>query len=82
MDTRREDFLRVLNEARALRHLSVRGAAKLADVPPATMQGWLNGRHFPTPALRPKFNAFVAHLELPGELMAQWWQTAPDRSDR
>lgn len=79
MDGRREDFLRVLNEARASRHISVRGAAKLADVPPATMQGWLNGRHFPTPALRPKFQVFVEQLGLPHELAAQWWLSAPER---
>ncbi|MCW5953678.1 MAG: helix-turn-helix transcriptional regulator [Propionibacteriaceae bacterium] len=71
----------MLNEARAARHLSVRGAAKLADVPPATMQGWLNGRHFPTPALRPKFQAFVEYLGLPVELTTKWWMAAPDRSD-
>lgn len=81
MDARREEFLRALNEVRAARHLSVRGAAKLADVPAATMQGWLNGRHFPTPALRPKFQAFVDHLELPAELTTNWWMAAPDRSD-
>lgn len=82
MDSRREDFLRVLNEARAERHLSVRGAAKLADVPPATMQGWLNGRHFPTPALRPKFQTFVEFLGVPNELTAQWWLAASDRDLR
>lgn len=82
MDNRREEFLRALNEARAARHLSVRGAAQLAEVPPATMQGWLNGRHFPTPALRPRFQKFIDHLEIPGELTAQWWLAAPDRDVR
>lgn len=80
MDGRCEDFLRILNEARAQRHLSVRGAAKLAGVPPATMQGWLNGRHVPTPTLRPKFQAFVEQLGLSDELPAQWWLAASDRN--
>lgn len=44
------------------RQLSVRSAARLADVPAATMQGWLNGRHYPTPQLRPTFHAFVECL--------------------
>lgn len=82
MNTSREDFLRALNEARAARCLSVRGAARMADVPAATMQGWLNGRHYPTPELRPTFQAFVEHLGIPHELTSRWWQTAPDRTGR
>lgn len=81
-ETGREEFLRALNQARAARHLSVRGAAKLAEVPAATMQGWLDGRHFPTPALRPKFQRFAEHLGLSAELTRQWWQYAPERSSR
>lgn len=75
MEAEREEFLRVLNEARRARHLSVRGAAKIAGVPAATMQGWLNGRHLPTPALRPKFHAFAELLGIPEETTGQWWQS-------
>ncbi|MGC3955056.1 MAG: helix-turn-helix domain-containing protein [Propionicimonas sp.] len=76
MELEREAFLRVMNEARVARHLSVRGAAKAAGVPAATMQGWLNGRHVPTPALRPKFQAFVEQLGIPPEATARWWESA------
>ncbi len=79
METEREAFLQALNQARAARHLSVRGAAKVAGVPAATMQGWLDGRHFPTPALRPKFQSFVEYLGLPADLVTQWWMAAPER---
>lgn len=74
MNTECVDFLRELNRVRLSKHLSVRGAAKVADVPAATMQGWLAGRHVPTPALRPKFQAFVEHLGIPDEAVAQWWR--------
>lgn len=82
MNTERDDFLRVLNQARLAQHLSVRGAAKVAGVPAATMQGWLDGRHFPTPALRPKFQAFVESLGLPEELVTRWWRASAGVSDR
>lgn len=70
----RQEFAQLLNEARLRRHLSVRGAARVAGVPAATMQGWLNGRHLPTPALRDKFVAFVTHLGLDQELDASLWR--------
>lgn len=76
MDARREEFVHALNEARAARHLSVRGAAKLAGVPAATMQGWLSGRHYPTPELRPTFQAFVERLDIPDDLTYRWWLSA------
>lgn len=79
MDSAREEFLRVLNQARLTRHLSVRGAAKVAGVPAATMQGWLAGRHFPTPALRSKFQAFVEYLGIPDELTERWWRSVREQ---
>ena len=39
----------------------------------ATVQGWLAGRHFPTPALRPKFLILVEALELTQHLHAALW---------
>lgn len=54
----------MINQVRLDRHISIRSAARIADVPPATIQGWLTGRHFPTPALRPKFLRLVDALDL------------------
>ena len=70
----RGDFARQLDQERQRRHLSVRGAARVARVPPATMQGWLNGRHLPTPALRPRFVAFVEFLGLEDQLDPAMWR--------
>jgi hypothetical protein len=42
-------------------------------VPAATVQGWLAGRHFPTPALRPKFLLLVEALGLTEHLHAALW---------
>jgi hypothetical protein len=42
-------------------------------VPAATVQGWLAGRHFPTPALRPKFLLLVEALGLAEHLHAALW---------
>jgi DNA-binding transcriptional regulator YiaG len=70
-----EDFLHLLNQARLAQHLSVREAARVAGVPAATMQGWLNGRHVPTPALRPKFQSFACFLGISEDAIAQWWLT-------
>ena len=54
-DEARGELVRLLNEARQRQHLSVRGAAAAAGVPTATVQGWLSGRHLPTPALRDSY---------------------------
>lgn len=70
----RAEIAALVNQARRDQHLSVRGAAQISGVPASTMQGWLQGRHFPTPALRPKFLALVAHLELGHFLHAGLWQ--------
>lgn len=74
MNSECAEFLGELNRLRLGKHLSVRGAAKLAEVPAATMQGWLAGRHVPTPALRPKFQAFAEHLGVAPEAVALWWR--------
>lgn len=73
----REAFAEALNKARIDHHVSVRQAARIAGVPPATMQGWLNGRHFPTPALRHKYLALVEHLGLAEEFRPILWDEEP-----
>lgn len=73
----RSDFAAVLDESRRARHLSIRQVARIADVPPATAQGWLSGKHFPTPALRPEYLRLVAELGLtdriPDDLFDDAW---------
>lgn len=69
----RVEMVALVNQARLDRHLSVRGAARLCGVPASTMQGWLQGRHFPTPALRPKFQALVEHLGLSAHIHPGLW---------
>jgi hypothetical protein len=70
----RVEMAALVNRARLDRRLSVRRAAQIAGVPASTMHGWLQGRHFPTPALRPKFLTLVEHLELTEFLHAGLWQ--------
>lgn len=74
----RSELAHLINQARLDRHLSIRSAARIAGVPAATVQGWLAGRHFPTPALRPKFLVLVEALEL-SELLhpALWLDDVP-----
>lgn len=69
----RSELCELINQARLDRHLSIRSAARIAGVPPATIQGWLAGRHFPTPALRPKFLLLVEALELSDYLHPALW---------
>lgn len=64
-----------LNEARRQRSLSIRATARLIDVPAATVQGWLSGKHWPTPALVPQFERLLRALDIdPGDD----WLSAPD----
>lgn len=63
-DVGRAELVRLLNEARQRKSLSIRAAAKLAGVAPATAQGWLNGKHMPTPALRENFRMLLTALEV------------------
>lgn len=70
----RAELIALVDRTRLERHISVRAAARLSGVPASTMQGWLQGRYFPTPALRPQFLALVEHLELTEFLHAGLWQ--------
>jgi transcriptional regulator with XRE-family HTH domain len=69
----RAGFARRLNEARLAQHLSIRAVARVAGVPTATAQGWLNGRHLPAPALRTTFLDLVDRLGLTPELPEDLW---------
>jgi len=69
----RTELAQLINQARLDRHLSIRSAARIAGVPAATVQGWLAGRHFPTPALRPKFLLLVEALGLEEHLHPALW---------
>ena len=69
----RASLAAALNAARIERHMSIRAAARLAGVPAATVQGWLNGRYFPTPALRHEFSALATALGLEDRLTSTLW---------
>ncbi|MFT4110288.1 hypothetical protein [Propionicimonas sp.] len=69
----RAELAELVNQARLDRHISIRSAARIAGVPPATAQGWLAGRHFPTPALRPKFLVLVDALGLSDHVHPALW---------
>ncbi len=69
----REEFAALVNDARRRQYLSIRAVARLAQVPPTTIQGWLDGRHFPSPALRPNYLLLVSHLGLDDEVPDDLW---------
>jgi len=69
----RTEIAVLMDQARTDRHLSIRTVARIAGVPPSTMQGWLSARHFPTPALRPRFLKLVELLELTDQLHPGLW---------
>ena len=75
----RQEFAALVNEARRRQHLSIRGVARIADVPATTAQGWLNGKHFPTPALRGNYLKLLEHLSLthavPDDLWDDSWNS-------
>ena len=50
--------------ARSKVGLSIRRAAAIAGVPASTAQGWLEGRHLPTPSLMPQFITLLRALQL------------------
>ncbi|MDO5500286.1 MAG: hypothetical protein Q4F67_11485, partial [Propionibacteriaceae bacterium] len=60
----REDLVARLGAARQAKHLSIRALASKVGVPASTMQGWLDGRHLPTPALRGQFLEMLGLLGL------------------
>lgn len=71
----RASFAGLLNRARLERHLSIRTLARIADVPAATAQGWLSGKHFPTPALRGRYLRLVAQLGLADQVPDDLWDS-------
>jgi WD40 repeat protein len=66
-------FSKLLNETRMNQHMSLSRAAAVAGVHKATLQGWLNGRYFPTPALRANYLALVRSLGLESALPDDLW---------
>lgn len=69
----RDQLAAALEQARREQHVSIRGAARIVGLPTATVQGWLNGRHFPTPALRPQFLLLVHRLGLDDYITPELW---------
>lgn len=63
-------------------HLSIRAVARVAGVPTATAQGWLNGRHVPAPALRGTFLDLVDTLGLTTELPDDLWDGRAASGDK
>lgn len=77
-----KDFARRVNEARLARHLSVRAVARLAGVPPATVQGWLSGEHQPSRALRVNYLTLIGHLGLLNQLPEEFLRGFPEGAIR
>lgn len=79
----RTELAKLVNQTRLDRNISVRSAARIAGVPPTTLQGWLSGRYFPTPALRPKFLLLVEALGLADQLHPALWldEDGPDAAE-
>ena len=69
----RQEFAALVNDARRRQHLSIRAVARIAEVPPTTAQGWLNGKHFPTPALRGNYLKLLDHLDLANAVPRDLW---------
>lgn len=69
----RLEFASLVNDARQRHHLSIRAVARIADVPATTAQGWLNGKHFPTPALRGNYLKLLEHLDLVDAVPEDLW---------
>jgi len=62
-----------LEKARREQHVSIRAAGRIVGLPTATVQGWLNGHHFPTPALRSQFLQLVHRLGLDDQVTPELW---------
>ena len=69
----RQEFAALVNDARRRQHLSIRAVARIAEVPATTAQGWLNGKHFPTPALRGNYLKLLDHLDLADAVPRDLW---------
>ncbi len=54
-------------------HMSLSRAATVAGVHKATLQGWLSGRYFPTPALRANYLQLVHALGLESAMPGDLW---------
>ncbi|MGC3995124.1 MAG: hypothetical protein QM779_13585 [Propionicimonas sp.] len=74
----RQEFAGLVNEARCRQHLSIRAVARIAEVPATTAQGWLNGKHFPTPALRGNYLKLLEHLGLTHAVPPDLWDDSWD----
>ncbi len=68
--------------ARSRAGLSIRRAAAIAEVPASTAQGWLEGRHLPTPSLMPQFMKLLRALQLVTVQDEAAWAEAIDRMRR
>ncbi|MGV8907396.1 MAG: hypothetical protein ACOH1Y_00295 [Propionicimonas sp.] len=74
----RDQFAALVNDARRRQYLSVRAVARIAQVPATTAQGWLDGRHFPSPALRGNYLLVVDHLGLTDQVPDGIWDDSRD----
>lgn len=72
----RAEFSAALAEARRAQYLSIRDVARIAEVPPATVQGWLSGKHLPVPALRGNYLRIVERLGLTDRVPDDLWEDA------
>lgn len=68
----RSDLASLLDQERIRKKLSIRMAARVAGVPAATVQGWLKGKHAPTPALRSNYERLVNELGLQDRVALDW----------
>ena len=68
--------------ARSKVGLSIRRAAAIAGVPASTAQGWLEGRHLPTPSLMPQFITLLRALQLVTVQNETAWVDALNRMRR
>ena len=69
----RDQLAAALEKARREQHVSIRAAGRIVGLPTATVQGWLNGHHFPTPALRSQFLQLVHRLGLDDQVTPELW---------
>ncbi|MDO5092771.1 MAG: AAA family ATPase [Propionibacteriaceae bacterium] len=71
-----------LAAARKRMQLSIRRVAAIAKVPASTAQGWLDGRHLPTPALMPQFMTLLRALQLATVHDEEEWAQAIEQMRR
>ena len=78
----RDALTQQMAAARSRIGLSIRRAAAIAEVPASTAQGWLEGRHLPTPSLMPQFMTLLRALQLVTVHNETAWAEALDRMRR